>query len=574
MRTSLIIPLWLMVFSLQLTAQNWTTHCGNNQRNGLSPQPGPQDISTPLWTVNSSFSSTLGMTILAFGDRIVNPRVDFSPYHAIIECRDLKTGELIWESPDMGNESILYVMGFNEDAVYAHDYNSGYFYALNPDDGTIKWVSEDPSYTFAPMDGVIYTCERNIIINGEVGSANASTVCLDRETGERIWANANLYAITPNDTKAAYGNLLYVIIGAINQPIQLAAIDMRDGQTLYTSDALPGDADQEGPLGIGPDGTIYFRRDGGDLYSVTDNGSGFIINWTHTPVSPGLHYNYVVDHDGHLLFADHGKLYRLDKDTGMPVDSSMQGDLDNARFILGSDSVFYVNNTNGKYYALSYDLQTTLWSLNVSGNTYAGTMLGRDGTMVVCGAGSSIKAFAYEGLHAPVADFIADNYHIIEGGTVNFSDQSGFTPDSWSWEFPGGIPESSTDPDPAGIQYNMPGIYSVKLVVTNSLGSDTLVKECLIEVDDNVGIAENRHFEVMVYPNPANQAVILRSTEDTRIEIVNISGQTVYREDSPVNYRHISTEYFAPGLYVVRFLPAAQSAGRLPVTSRKMLIQH
>ena len=565
---------FLMIIAIfHLSAQNWTTHCGNNQRNGLSPQPGPADVSSPLWTVSSSFSATLGMTLYTFGDRFVNPRVDFSPYHAIVECRDLRTGELLWESPDLGSGSILYIMGFNEDAVYAHDYNSGYFYALNPLDGSIKWTSENTSYTFAPMDGVIYTCERNIIINGELGSANASTVCLDKETGELIWANANLYAVTPNETKAAYGNSLYVIIGAINQPIQLAAVDIRSGETLYTSDPLPGDADQEGPISIGPDGTIFFRRDGGDLFSVTDNGSGFVINWTHTPITPGLHKNFVIDFAGNPLFVDNGKLYRLDKDTGTPVDSSLIDDLDGARFILGDDSVFYINNTSGKYYALSFDLQTSLWALNVGGNTYAGPMLGKDGTMVVCGAGTAIKAYAYSGMHAPVTDFIADNYHIYVGETVDFSDQSSYNPVTWYWEFPGGTPANSTEQNPAGIKYDTPGIYNVKLVTTNNLGIDTLIKERLIQARENVGLAENPDPGVQVYPNPADQAVVMRSEEKSIVEIVNISGQPVYHEETSGLYRYIPTENFPSGLYIVKFIINGTN-GPAAITTKKLLIQH
>jgi hypothetical protein len=34
----------------------------------------------------------------------------------------------------------------------------------------------EKSYFSFDMDGVIYTCERNIIINGDIGSADESTL--------------------------------------------------------------------------------------------------------------------------------------------------------------------------------------------------------------------------------------------------------------------------------------------------------------------------------------------------------------------------------------------------------------
>lgn len=60
-----------------------------------------------------------------------------------------------------------------------------------------------------------------------------------------------------------------------------------------------------------------------------------------------------------------------------------------------------------------------------------------------------------------------------ENGTVSFLDFSSNTPTAWHWEFPGGVPATSTLPNPV-IQYNTPGNYAVKLRVTNSDGTDSI----------------------------------------------------------------------------------------------------
>ncbi len=529
-------------------------------------------VDNPIWTVTDPMPTSLGMSIYSFGELFVTSRVDFSPYHAIIVCRDLLTGALVWTSPDLGSESILYPMGFNEDAVYAHDYYSGYFYALDASDGSIKWVSENTSYTFAPMDGVIYTCGRDLIINGELGSWQESTICLDNETGEVLWTNHNLYAVTPNETKAAYNDHLYMITGAINQPIKLVAVDMRTGENLYYSEELPGDGDQEGPLAVGPDGTIFFCRDGGDLYAVNDNGSGFDILWTHTPISEGLHKNYVIDHGGDLLFADNGRIYRLSGSNGNPVDSSALVDFEGARIIIGSDSVIYINNTSGKYYALSYDLASVIWSLPVSGNGYAGPALSQDGIMVTYGAGSTMKAYAFNGQHAPVSDFIASDYHIPAGGSIDFSDQSSFVPSSWQWEFPGGEPAFSNEQHPAAVRYDFPGVYDVKLITHNALGSDTLVKHCLIEVGDFVGLEENiSAISVGIYPNPANTSVKVSTDEIASLMVFDTKGLTVFRDERQVYERELDVSPLPPGLYLIR-LSGTFKSSETWVIQRKLLV--
>jgi outer membrane protein assembly factor BamB len=545
----------LCLFSWQIAAQNWTTHCGSNERNGRSELPGPQSIDTPLWTVTDATPTGLGMNIYSFGERFVTSRVSFSPYKAIIECRNLLNGELVWTSPDLGAESILYAMGFNEDAVYAHDYHSSLFYALNASDGSIKWVTDFMSYTFGPMDGVIYTCERDIIINGDLGSVDESTLCLDKETGEVLWTNSNWFAITPNETKAAHGNRLYLITGAINQPKQLAAVDIETGENLYYSEELPGDGDQEGPIAVSPDEIIFFHRDGGDLYAVKDNGSGFTILWTYTPVNMSLFiFNFGVDLNGNLLVLDNGRLFRLNQDNGDKMDSTQVSNLSTGRITIGSDSVVYVNNTSGAYYAFSPDLQTILWSIpNLSGNYYAGPSISKEGIMVVCGAGTSIKAYKFNDVHKPIADFAASQYHIYNGESIDFIDQSSFSPTSWNWEFTGGEPSFSDQQFPQDIYYTEPGIYTVTLIAANEYGSDTLVRQCYIEVEVYTGMEAVLENFVKIFPNPSCQIIKASSAQPAELIIFNSMGEVVYEDRTFKVMRSLDVSYFDSGIYIVKF---------------------
>ena len=81
----------------------------------------------------------------------------------------------------------------------------------------------------------------------------------------------------------------------------------------------------------------------------------------------------------------------------------------------------------------------------------------------------------------PIAAFTVD---VIAGTaplTVNFTDQSTGIPTTWSWDFDGDGVEDSTEQNPS-YEYTKAGTYSVKLTVTNAIGSDEELKESYINV--------------------------------------------------------------------------------------------
>jgi len=86
--------------------------------------------------------------------------------------------------------------------------------------------------------------------------------------------------------------------------------------------------------------------------------------------------------------------------------------------------------------------------------------------------------------NAPVALFNASNNEICAGSAISFSDNSSETPTSWSWEFQGATPTSSSMQNPNNITYNTPGLYPVTLTVSNNFGSDTETISGFIEVQD------------------------------------------------------------------------------------------
>lgn len=84
--------------------------------------------------------------------------------------------------------------------------------------------------------------------------------------------------------------------------------------------------------------------------------------------------------------------------------------------------------------------------------------------------------------NAPVADFGYGNFAgwLCAGQPVQFYEASTWTPTSYQWEFTGGIPATSTDTFPS-VVFPDSGYYSVKLIVSNSFGTDTILKMIRIE---------------------------------------------------------------------------------------------
>ncbi|NCU32217.1 MAG: hypothetical protein EOM23_04635, partial [Candidatus Moranbacteria bacterium] len=240
-------------------AQQWPTNGGNNMKNGQSLITGPTSFD-PLWTVESSFNSVFGNSVFICGDRFVTSRTMFAPvYNGVVECRKVSDGSLLWDYQPYSS-AIMYVVGFNEHAVYAHDYNAGDLHAIDPLSGEFKWSY--PVDLFGGNTGVVFSCE---------GDPLTTRHKLHRETGEPLWVNNYPLPVTPDAGYAMTNETFYHFSGYINTPKTIIAINVESGNLKYQTAGLPGDGDQEDPVTLGPANRIYMTRDGGNFYAFYDN---------------------------------------------------------------------------------------------------------------------------------------------------------------------------------------------------------------------------------------------------------------------------------------------------------------
>lgn len=83
---------------------------------------------------------------------------------------------------------------------------------------------------------------------------------------------------------------------------------------------------------------------------------------------------------------------------------------------------------------------------------------------------------------APTAEFLASPQVACAGEEVQFTNASSANSTGFSWQFPGGTPATSTDPNPV-VTYSTGGNYPVTLTVSNTSGSDAEVKTGFITVN-------------------------------------------------------------------------------------------
>ena len=80
----------------------------------------------------------------------------------------------------------------------------------------------------------------------------------------------------------------------------------------------------------------------------------------------------------------------------------------------------------------------------------------------------------------PTAEFSLSNSSICVGECIDFTDLSSDSPTSWNWDFTGMNTNTSTLQNPTNICYDAPGVYTVILVATNAMGSDTITHPLVV----------------------------------------------------------------------------------------------
>jgi PKD repeat protein len=123
----------------------------------------------------------------------------------------------------------------------------------------------------------------------------------------------------------------------------------------------------------------------------------------------------------------------------------------------------------------------------------------------------------------PTPDFSVTQDTVCVGEAVQFSDMSSNNPTTWSWNFSGGSPVTSTLQNPV-IVYYLPGKYNVVLNVSNSQGAQSKGKLNVVTVVECTGIFEYDEMGFKVFPNPVQSHIKLSGSSDAKYTLYNTIG--------------------------------------------------
>lgn len=140
---------------------------------------------------------------------------------------------------------------------------------------------------------------------------------------------------------------------------------------------------------------------------------------------------------------------------------------------------------------------------------------------------------------APIAAFTVSASSGCVPLTVTYTSTSSGVVDSYNWSFPGGTPSSSTMQSQQ-VVYNAPGTYSAQLIVSNTIGSDTLL------LPD----------AVVVHPDPIS--VFVAEIDGLEVHLTNQSSHagsyTWIIEDVPFVTEHLDYTFGNDGEYPVMLI--------------------
>lgn len=384
-------------------ADDWNAGTGGKpSRNSLSAERGPL---TPTLLWEGGLPAVIAQPPVIEGNVLAMSRIQNINdvlHGTLIVAHNLTTGDTLWTkdlpvdfpTTDWRNR----VTAIRDGRVYATrsgNDNYSFIYALSATTGAILWRSQDSvsensteSPSFAPNGDLIVGSFRN------VERINATN-------GGRVWRSGRVSPTSNGNEAVVFGNKVY-LWEASGQGPKVTAFNLTTGALLYSSPAISGGLVQQLGLFVGPDGTLYAPRCQNNvttdfLVALTDNNSALIEKW-RVPLGYVPFASFGIGPDGSVYsYTREKRVVRINPQTGSISDSSeiIVSDFFQPRMAVDSTGIIHVTNggfSQGALYSFNPNL-TTRWSLPITNVNIGGPAIGRNGTMVVCGVGTDVRAF-------------------------------------------------------------------------------------------------------------------------------------------------------------------------------------
>ena len=161
---------------------------------------------------------------------------------------------------------------------------------------------------------------------------------------------------------------------------------------------------------------------------------------------------------------------------------------------------------------------------------------------------------------APGSEPTAAFMHSGNQLSVNFSDNS-MNASGWIWDFGDGTIDTTQNPTH---MYASADTFTVCLIATNACGSDTTCTQVITSL--TTGLDDVNNSDVIVYPNPANDAIFIGGVERIEgVELFTIKGEKVNAQLS--ENRSLNINGLKAGLYQLRIYLESK------ISEQKVLIE-
>ena len=303
-------------------------------------------------------------------------------------------------SPVLAGDWTTFLLGTSNGRVYAGRSGNGasvsqVFYALDQATGNTVWTSVQP-IDAGPYDGICFASNGDLVIGNAASVRRVSAI-----DGSTVWETPRLCNVTSSCGIALSASAVYVAEPAPGGN-WIKKLDLASGAVLYNTVVMPGFTSQNTPF-AGPDGTVYLSRTQNNpavdrFYAFSDTGSALNLRWdVEAGWSTTSEFGCAPDGTVYMLDRDI-KVRAYDSDTGTllhtttnPIGTSFLA----PHFAVDRSGKVYVSNggfSDGRLYAFNPDL-TQRWSVGVTNINQGGPALGEDGTLVVTGIGTNIRAY-------------------------------------------------------------------------------------------------------------------------------------------------------------------------------------
>jgi len=388
-----------------------------------------------------------------------------------IKWRSIITGSSVYSSAAIGGDGTLYFGS-----------NDGNFYAVNPQDGSLKWTKPDAvgsatqwSSPAIAADGTIY-----------VGSADMNLYAFNPLDGSLKWSYLTNTGITASPTVGTDGTI-YIgsdVFYALNANGTLkwksaagstrsSAAISADGATvyvgsldgnLYAYNAATGSVSWKYKIptsnidsspAVGSDGAIYFGSEDGWVYAINANGT---LKWKYQTGGSRIWSSPALGTNGNVYIGSFdNNLYALSQTDGTVKWTFSTGTSPWTSPVIGADGTVYIGGLN--LYALDPTNGTQKW--NVAKTCYdASPAIGADGTIYIGSSDHSLYAIGSAAAPTLTLTKSASVTSATQGATYTYTlaySNTGSASATNAW---------LSDTLPANIAY-IPGSASAQVAVTN-----------------------------------------------------------------------------------------------------------